>query len=76
VVGKRVLRRIFRPLRNEVTVGWRKLQNEELLNLYYSPSLIRRFKSRKMRCARHAARMGKGGRHIGCWWESQRERGH
>jgi hypothetical protein len=35
----RVLRRIFRPKRDEVTGCWRKLHNEELLNLYSSPSL-------------------------------------
>jgi hypothetical protein len=29
----RVLRRIFRPKRDEVTGGWRKLHNEELHNL-------------------------------------------
>jgi hypothetical protein len=37
----RVLRRIFGPKRDEVTGGWRKLQNEELHNLYSSPSIIR-----------------------------------
>jgi hypothetical protein len=52
-----VLRRIFRPKRDEVTGGWRKLHNEELRNLYSSPS-IRMFKSRRMRCAGHVARMG------------------
>jgi hypothetical protein len=29
----RVLRRIFGPMRVEVTTGWRKLYNEELHNL-------------------------------------------
>jgi hypothetical protein len=29
-----VLRRILGPEREEVTGGWRKLQNEELYNLY------------------------------------------
>jgi hypothetical protein len=37
----RVLRRIFGPKRNEVTGGWRELHNEELHNLYSSPSIIR-----------------------------------
>jgi hypothetical protein len=45
----RVLRRIFEPKRDEVIGGWRKLHNEELHNLYYSPSLIRIIKSRRMR---------------------------
>jgi hypothetical protein len=38
--------------------GWRKLHNEELRDLYPSPSIIRIIKSRRMRSARHVARMG------------------
>jgi hypothetical protein len=41
-----------------VTGGWRKLQNEELHNLYSSPSIIRMIESRRMRWAEHVARMG------------------
>jgi hypothetical protein len=55
----RVLRRIFGPKRDEVTGGWRKLHNEELHNLYSSPSIIRVIKTRRMRWAGHATRMGK-----------------
>jgi hypothetical protein len=40
VFEKRVLRRIFGPTRDKVTGGWRKLHNEELHNLYSSPSII------------------------------------
>jgi hypothetical protein len=40
-----------------VTGGWRKLHNEELHNLYSSPSIIR-INSRSMRWARHVGRMG------------------
>jgi hypothetical protein len=47
----RVLRRIFRPERDEVTGGWRKLHNEELHNLYSSPSIIIMIKPRWMRWA-------------------------
>jgi hypothetical protein len=54
----RVLRRIFGPKRDGVTGGWRKLHNEELHNLYSSSSIIRIIKSRRMRWARHVARMG------------------
>jgi hypothetical protein len=52
------LRRIFGPKREEVTGGWRKLYNEELHNLYSSPSIIIVIMSRRMRWAGHAARMG------------------
>jgi hypothetical protein len=58
VFENRVLRRIFRPKRNEVTGDWRKIHNEELHNLYSSPSIIRMIKSRRMRWALHVARMG------------------
>jgi hypothetical protein len=37
------------PKRDEETGGWRKLHNEELHNLYSSPSIIRIIKSRRMR---------------------------
>jgi hypothetical protein len=58
VFENRVLRRIFGPKRDEVTGGWRKLYNEELHNLYFSPSIIRMIKSRRMRWAGHVARTG------------------
>jgi hypothetical protein len=38
VFENKVLRRIFGPKRAEVTGGWRKLHNEELRDLYSSPS--------------------------------------
>jgi hypothetical protein len=41
-----------------VTGGWKKLHNEELHNLYSSPSIIRIIESRRMRWAEHVARMG------------------
>jgi hypothetical protein len=50
-----VLRRIFGPERYEVTGQWRKLHNEELHDLYSSPSIIRIIKARRMRWAGHAA---------------------
>jgi hypothetical protein len=69
-----VLRRIFEPKRDEIIGGWRKLHNEELHNLYDSPSIIRMIKSRRVIWAGHVARMGRRGMHIGFWWESQEER--
>jgi hypothetical protein len=49
VFQNRLLRRIFGPKRDGVMRGWRKLHNEELHNLYSSPSIIRIIKSRRMR---------------------------
>jgi hypothetical protein len=51
-----VLRRIFEP-RREDDGAWRKLHNDELKNLYSSPSIVRVVKSRRMRCAGHVERM-------------------
>jgi hypothetical protein len=41
VFENRVLRRIFGPKRDEMMGKWRKLHNEELRDLYSSPSIIR-----------------------------------
>ena len=62
-----VLRRIFGPRRDEVTEEWRRLHNEELNDLYCSPSIVRVIKSRRMRWVGHVARMGKERVHIGSW---------
>jgi hypothetical protein len=58
LILREVLRRIFSPKRDEVTGGWRKLHNEELHNLYSSPSIIRLMRPRRMRWAGHVARTG------------------
>jgi hypothetical protein len=58
VFENRVLRIIFGLKRDEVMEDWRKLRNEELHNLYFSPNIIRMIKSWRMKWAGHAARMG------------------
>jgi hypothetical protein len=51
-------RRIFGPKRDEVTGEWRKLHNDELHDLYSSPSIVRIINARRMRLAGHVTRMG------------------
>jgi hypothetical protein len=57
VFENRVRRRIFRPKREEVAGGWRRLHNEKLPNLYASLNIIRVIKP-SMRWAGHVACMG------------------
>jgi hypothetical protein len=49
VFENRVLRRIFRPKRDEVKGEWRKLHNEELNDLYSSSNIVRVIKTSRMR---------------------------
>ena len=55
-----MLRKIFGPKRDGVTGEWRKLHNEDLNDLYFSPNIVRVIKSRRLRWAGHVARMGEG----------------
>jgi hypothetical protein len=56
VFENRVLR-MYGPKRDDVTEELRNLHNEELRDLYSSPSIIRMIKSRKMRWAGHVTRI-------------------
>jgi hypothetical protein len=46
--------------RDDVTGEWRKLHNEELNDLYCSPTIVRVIKLRRMRLVGHVAYMGEG----------------
>ena len=56
-----VLKRIFWPEVDEVTMEWRRLHNEELCDLYSSPNFTRLMKYRRMRWAGRVARLGDRG---------------
>jgi hypothetical protein len=51
--------RIYGPKRDE-DGSWRKSHNDELHSLYSSPNIVTVIKSRRMRLARHVARMKEG----------------
>jgi hypothetical protein len=48
---------VFVPKRDEGTLQWRKLHNEELNDLYFLHNILRVEKSRRMRWAGHVARI-------------------
>jgi hypothetical protein len=73
VFENRVLRGIFWSKRDEVTGEWRKLHNEDLNDLYCSPTIVRVIKSRRMRWAGHVVRMGRGEACTGFWWGNLRK---
>jgi len=61
-----VLRKILGHKRNEITVQWSRMHNEELYDLYCSPDIIQVIKQKRMRLTGHVARMAdrKGGYRV------------
>jgi hypothetical protein len=57
VFESRVLRRIFGSKRDGVTEGWRKLHNERLHNLFFSPIVITAIKSGRIKETGHVTLM-------------------
>ena len=57
LLDNRVLRRLFRPKRDEATGLWRRLYNE-LNDLYSLLVILRVIKSKGMRWTGHVARVG------------------
>ena len=57
VFENRVFRRITEPKRDNVTGEWRQQHNEELNDLYCSPSIIRLIQLKRMRWAGHVPSM-------------------
>jgi hypothetical protein len=58
VFENRVLRRILGLKKWKVTGEWGKLHDEELHDLYASPSIVRIIKTRSVRWTRHVSQMG------------------
>jgi hypothetical protein len=56
--------------------SWRKLHNYELHNLYSSTNIVKVTKLRRMRWARHVARMGSGEVFTGFWLGSPTRKDH
>jgi hypothetical protein len=55
VFSNRVLSRILGHERAKVTGEWRNVHNAEVIELYYSPNIIRVIKSKIMRWVGHVA---------------------
>ena len=76
VSNNRVLIKIFGPKRKKVIWDWRKLQNEELHDLYCAPNIVQVIKSRRMRGVGHVAQTGEKRKKFGICWGKLKERDH
>jgi hypothetical protein len=68
------LRRLFGHEREEVSRCWRKLHNDELCDLHFSPSIIRVMRLKRMRWVGHVACMGSSEIYTGFWSGNLKER--
>ena len=60
-----------------MTEEWRKLHNDEINYLYYSPNIFLEVKkSKEIRWEEHVARMGKRRGVFRFWWGNLKERGY
>jgi hypothetical protein len=59
--GKRVLRRIIIPKRDEIRGGWRKLYNEAFYIMYSLINIIKITKSRRIKREGHVECVGEEG---------------
>jgi hypothetical protein len=70
-----VLRKIFGTKKDEATAEWMILHKVRVHKLWaYSKSIFRVIKSRRVRWAGYAARMGRGARHEDVWWGNPKKR--
>ena len=71
------LKKIFDPKRDKVTGEWRRIHNEDIHNFYSSPYITRVVKLRRIRWARHVARMrGRGQMRTWFWCGNLRQECH
>jgi hypothetical protein len=61
-----VLRKIFRPKRENLKGDWRKLDSEDFYDLHSSTNIILATKRKRIRWVGHVACMGVGEVHAGC----------
>jgi hypothetical protein len=57
-VRYRFMKKLFGLKRGNITGGWKKLHNNDLRHLSFSPSILRGIRSRRNRLAKHGASMG------------------
>lgn len=62
-----VLRRLFRSEIDELIGDWRRMLNEELHNLTFSPNALKISKLRRLEWAEHVAHMGEDSNYLKFW---------